>query len=79
MAIGKMISVSSAAVAALGFTFYPGKSKKTDKGDMRVRYKGGRTYKYSGVPMTEFLKLLEAGSIGRQISRIKKKYSCTKV
>ena len=79
MSTVKMIPVSSSAVAALGFAFYPGKSKRTDKGDVSVKFRSGKTYRYLGVPMTEFLDLFEAGSIGRRLSVIKKKYPFSRV
>ena len=65
-----MIPVSSSHLRSIGY----------EDGILRVSFRNGRSYSYSGVPYNVFKELLNAESKGKYFEKfIKNIYPCTKL
>ena len=64
-----MVHVSSSAIADISYD--------AERSELRIRFLGGRTYIYRGVPPSVHAELMAAGSKGAYVNRhIKPHYPC---
>lgn len=61
----RMFEVESSAVKAIGY----------GDGSLLVHFNSGRVYEYKSVPAEEFIKLINADSIGKHINAYIKDYN----